>query len=69
MITAQGNQLGLAFADGTDWCCPAQSAERLRHLLPGNVVIEGRDGDISAIDDFSPIRVGVDVGARVEAAK
>lgn len=48
---------------------PAQLLEGLRHLLPRNVIVERRDGDVPAVDDVRPALVRVDVCARVEAAE
>ena len=37
------------------------------HLLLGHAVVEGRDGDITAVFDGGPVAVGIDAGAGVEA--
>ena len=37
------------------------------HLLLGHAVVEGRDGDVTAVFDGGPVAVGIDAGAGVEA--
>lgn len=68
VITAQSHQPGL----GRQRRCrlpPAELLEGLGHLLPGDVVVKGGDADVAAVDDLGPVLVGVDAGARVEAAE
>lgn len=66
MIATQRKQLGL-LGDGARCLPPAELLQGLGHLLAGNVVIDGGDGDVAAVHHLSPVLVGVDAGAGVEA--
>ena len=68
MVAAQGHQLGLG-CQGRYGLSLAELLEGLGHLLLCDVVVKGRDADIATVDDLGPILVGVDAGARVEAAE
>lgn len=47
----------------------AELLERLGHLLPGDVIVKGGYGDVTAVDDLGPVGVGIDVRARVETSE
>lgn len=47
----------------------AKLFQRLGHLLPGNIIVEWRDRDIAAVDDFCPALVWVNASSRIESAE
>lgn len=68
VISSKGHELGLR-ANRRNRLVSAQLLESLRHLLAGNVVVHGSDGDITTVDNLGPVAVRVDVCARVESAE
>lgn len=69
MIAAESDELRPAFAERAYRVSPAKVSERLCHLLGRDIVVKRRDGNVSAINDFRPVLVGIDVCARVECAE
>lgn len=68
VVAAEGDELGLG--QGRRQRLPAaELAVGLGHLLHGDDVVHGRDGNVAAVEDGGPILVWVDAGARVEAAE
>ena len=66
MVTAESDELGFQEKGGGRRAF-AKLCEGCGHLHEGDGVVHGRDGDITTINDLSPIRVGVDIRRGVEA--
>lgn len=75
MVAAEGEELGdAAVRDGGGGVgggglAVREVGEGLGHLAKGEGVVEGRDGDVAAVDYFGPFLVGVQARARVVASK
>lgn len=68
MVTSQRHQLGLG-AHSRESLSLTQVRQSLGHLLTGNIVVKGCDGDIATIHDLGPTLIRVDVRPRVEASE
>lgn len=68
VISAERHQLGLG-AECRGRLVSPQLLESLGHLLPGDIVVKGSDGNVAAVDNLGPVLIGVDASPRVEASE
>jgi hypothetical protein len=66
MVSAQSDDLDLFSSHSRP---VSELLERSGHLLQSNGVVDGRDGDVTAVEDGGPVGVGVYTGSGVEAAE
>ena len=71
VVAAEGDEFGVDVGWGVGegkWTPGQELSVGGGHLVEGQGVVEGGDGDVAAVEDKGPGCVGVDAGAMVEGA-